>query len=48
MPAVRILEAAAAEAAEAVAWYESQRQSLGREFREDFRLGLEVLREGRE
>src|SRR5580658_4176501 len=47
MPAVRILEAAAAEAAEAAAWYESQRAGLGRDFREDFRLGLDVLREGR-
>jgi toxin ParE1/3/4 len=46
MPAVRILEAAAAEAAEAAAWYESHRAGLGRDFREDFRLGLDVLREG--
>jgi hypothetical protein len=46
MPGVRILEAAAAEAAGAAAWYESQRAGLGADFREDFRAGLAVLQEG--
>ncbi|TMJ56775.1 MAG: hypothetical protein E6G85_00505 [Alphaproteobacteria bacterium] len=35
MPAVRILEAAAAEATGAAAWYESQRAGLGADFREE-------------
>lgn len=47
MPAVRILEAAAAEAAGAATWYESQRAGLGADFREDFRGALDTLREGR-
>jgi toxin ParE1/3/4 len=46
MPGVRILEAAAAEAAGAAAWYESQRTGLGSDFREDFREALDTLREG--
>jgi toxin ParE1/3/4 len=46
MSAVRILEAAAAEAAGAAAWYESQRAGLGADFREDFRAGLGTLQEG--
>jgi toxin ParE1/3/4 len=46
MPGVRILEAAAAEAAGAAAWYESQRAGLGADFREDFRAGLVALQEG--
>jgi toxin ParE1/3/4 len=52
MPAVRILEAAAAAAAEAAeaagaaAWYESQRSGLGTDFREDFKAALDALREG--
>jgi toxin ParE1/3/4 len=46
MFAVRILEAAAAEAAGAATWYESQRVGLGADFREDFRAGLGVLQEG--
>jgi toxin ParE1/3/4 len=46
MSAVRILEAAAAEAAGAATWYESQRVGLGADFREDFRAGLAVLQEG--
>jgi hypothetical protein len=46
MPAVRILEAAAAEAAGAAAWYESQRVGLGADFREDFKAALDTLEEG--
>jgi toxin ParE1/3/4 len=46
MPAVRILEAAAAEAAGAAAWYESQRSGLGTDFREDFKAALDTLEEG--
>ncbi|SRR6266404_4345608 len=46
MPAVRILEAAAAEAVGAAAWYESQRAGLGADFREDFRAALDTLEEG--
>jgi toxin ParE1/3/4 len=46
MPGVRILEAAAAEAAGAAAWYESQRSGLGADFREDFRASLAALQEG--
>jgi len=46
MSGVRILEAAAAEAGGAAAWYESQRVGLGADFREDFRAGLAVLQEG--
>jgi len=39
MPAVRILEAAAA-------WYESLRSGLGTDFREDFKAALDTLEEG--
>ena len=46
MPALRILEAAAAEAAGAAAWYESQRAGLGADFRADFKAGLDTLQEG--
>ena len=46
MPAVRILEAAAAEAVGAAAWYESQRAGLGADFREDFKAALDNLQEG--
>jgi len=46
MPAVRILEAAAAEAVGAAAWYESQRAGLGADFREDFRAALDTVEEG--
>lgn len=46
MPAVRILEAAAAEAAGAATWYESQRAGLGADFREDFKAALDNLQEG--
>jgi plasmid stabilization system protein ParE len=46
MPAVRVLEAAAAEAAEAAAWYEARRKGLGAEFRSEIRLALDRLREG--
>jgi toxin ParE1/3/4 len=46
MPAVRILEAAASEAAGAATWYESQRAGLGADFREDFSVAIEVLEEG--
>src|ERR671925_743969 len=46
MPAVRVLEAAAAEAAGAAAWYESQRAGLGADFRQDFKSALDVLEEG--
>jgi toxin ParE1/3/4 len=46
MPGVRILEAAAAEAAGAAAWYESQRTGLGSDFREDFKAALDNLQEG--
>jgi hypothetical protein len=46
MPSVRILEAAAAEAAGAAAWYESQRAGLGTDFPEDFKAVLDTLEEG--
>ncbi|MGH8275930.1 MAG: hypothetical protein ACRETH_04455, partial [Steroidobacteraceae bacterium] len=36
---------AAAEAEEAAAWYEARRAGLGGEFREEFKLTLETLRE---
>jgi toxin ParE1/3/4 len=45
MRSVRLLEPAAIEAAEAAAWYESQRQGLGIDFREEFRVALGMLRE---
>jgi toxin ParE1/3/4 len=46
MSGVRILEAAAAEAAGAATWYESQRAGLGADFREDFKAALDNLQEG--
>lgn len=46
MPAVRVLEAAAAEAEEAAAWYEARRRGLGGEFRSEFKLALDKLHEG--
>lgn len=46
MPAIRVLEAAAAEAVEAAAWYEARRGGLGSEFRSEFKVALEKLREG--
>lgn len=46
MRSVRVLEPAAAEAVEAAAWYESHRPGLGADFREEFGLALEMLREG--
>jgi toxin ParE1/3/4 len=46
MPGVRILEAAAAEAAGAAAWYEAQRAGLGADFRADFKADLDTLQEG--
>lgn len=46
MRSVRVLEAAAAEAAEAAAWYEDQRPGLGSEFRSEFRAAIDRLHEG--
>lgn len=46
MSSVRVLEAAAAEAEEAAAWYEARRRGLGTEFRSEFKLALDRLREG--
>jgi len=46
MSGVRILEAAAAEAAGAATWYEAQRAGLGADFREDFKAALDNLQEG--
>jgi toxin ParE1/3/4 len=46
MSSVRVLEAAAAEAEEAAAWYEARRKGLGTEFRSEFKLALDRLREG--
>lgn len=43
---VRILEAAAVEAAEAAAWYEARRKGLGAEFRSEFEFVFDRLREG--
>jgi toxin ParE1/3/4 len=45
MRSVRVLELAATEAAEAAGWYESNRKGLGADFREEFRLALNKLRE---
>ena len=45
MRSVRILEAAAVEAAEAAAWYEMRRKGLGAEFRAEFKVALDRLRE---
>jgi hypothetical protein len=41
-----MLEAAAAEAAGAATWYQSQRAGLGADFREDFKAALDTLEEG--
>jgi hypothetical protein len=46
MWSVRVLEAAAAEAAEAAAWYEDQRRGPGGEFRSEFKVAVDRLREG--
>jgi toxin ParE1/3/4 len=46
MRSVRVLEAAAAEAAEAAAWYEARRKGLGAEFRAEFKFAIDTLREG--
>ena len=46
MRAVRVLEAAASEAVEAAAWYEARRRGLGADFRSEFKLVLDRLREG--
>jgi plasmid stabilization system protein ParE len=45
MRSVRLLELAATEAAEAAAWYETQRAGLGYDFREEFRVALDLLRQ---
>jgi toxin ParE1/3/4 len=45
MRSVRLLEPAATEAAEAAAWYETQRAGLGYDFREEFRVALDLLRQ---
>ena len=46
MRSVRVLEAAATEAAEAAGWYEAQRSGLGAGLRSEFKLALDRLREG--
>jgi toxin ParE1/3/4 len=46
MRAVRVLDAAASEAVEAAAWYEARRRGLGADFRSEFKLVLDRLREG--
>jgi hypothetical protein len=46
MRTVRVLEAAATEAAEAAVWYEARRKGLGAEFRSEFKFALDRLREG--
>ena len=45
MRSLRVLEAAAVEAAEAAAWYEARRKGLGAEFRSEFKVALDRLRE---
>lgn len=45
MRAVRLLEAAANEAIEAAAWYESQRPGLGSEFESAVDAALDLLQE---
>jgi hypothetical protein len=45
MRAVGLLEPAAIEAEEATAWYESRRRGLGGEFKQEFALALNTLRE---
>jgi hypothetical protein len=45
MRAVGLLEPAAIEAEEAATWYEARRQGLGDEFKQDFALALNALRE---
>jgi toxin ParE1/3/4 len=46
MRSVRVLEAAAVEAAEAAAWYEARRRGLGGEFRSELKVALDQLCEG--
>lgn len=46
MRGVLVLEAATAEAVEAAGWYEAQRAGLGDDFRSEFKLVLDRLREG--
>lgn len=46
MRTVSLLEEAVREAEEAASWYETQREGLGREFREALKRSLDVLREG--
>lgn len=46
MRSVRVLEAAAIEAAEAAAWYETRRRGLGGDFRSEFKVALDQLCEG--
>lgn len=46
MSSVRVLEAAATEAEGAAAWYEARRKGLGIQFRSEFKLALDRLREG--
>jgi len=46
MRSVRVLEAAATEAAEAAGWYEARRNGLGAGLRSEFKLALDRLREG--
>jgi hypothetical protein len=45
MRAVRVLEAAASEAVEAAAWYEARRRGLGADFRSEFKLVLDRIRD---
>jgi toxin ParE1/3/4 len=44
MRSVRLLESAAAEAEEAAAWYEGQREGLGADFRKQLKVSLDALR----
>lgn len=46
MRGVLVLEAAATEAVEAAGWYEARRVGLGDDFRSEFKLVLDRLREG--
>jgi hypothetical protein len=45
MRAVGLLEPAAIEAEEATAWYEARRRGLGGEFKQEFALALNTLRD---
>jgi hypothetical protein len=45
MRSVRLLEPAVVEAEEAAGWYESWREGLGGDFRKEFELALDTLRE---